>query len=391
MSGTEPRAPVRCRGLPFGTSKLTLGHETGYKNAMGALVGRSKTVAMVFILGQAAVLLAVGCHTPSPRPASSPTVSASGPQRRDLWSERADGDVIQLRTILLTARSEYFALTYWSGGLRVNGFLGRPLHPSGRLPAIVWNRGGNRDFGATDGRWMVPYVEAGYVAVGSQYRGGGGSEGTDTFGGADVEDVLNLVALLKRLPEVDPARIGMVGYSRGGMMTYRALREDARRGLNDIRVAATVGGGADIGDLDERPDMLPVYLGTIGCAPWACPEEYADRSAVNWAGELRAPLLLLHGEADDRVSVDQSRRLAEKMSGAGRTVKLIAYPGDDHGLTAHDGGLPEILRWMGEHLGLLPDSYSKELLVPAAGEVLRSWPMPAQVTQPDPATNAGGR
>jgi len=47
---------------------------------------------------------------------------------------------------------------------------------------------------------MVPYVEAGYVTVGSQYRGGGGSEGTDAFGGADVEDVLNLVALLKRLP-----------------------------------------------------------------------------------------------------------------------------------------------------------------------------------------------
>jgi dipeptidyl aminopeptidase/acylaminoacyl peptidase len=239
---------------------------------------------------------------------------------------------------------------------------------------------------------MVPYVEAGYVTVGSQYRGGGGSEGKDGFGGDDVEDVLNLVAMLKRLPEVDPARIGMVGYSRGGMMTYRAVREDARRGLNDIRVAASVGGVGDYLHHDEeRPDMVPVFLATIGCAPWACPEEYVERSAVNWAGELRAPLMLLHGEADDRVPVDQSLRLAAKMREAGRSVKLITYPGEDHGLTAHEGGLPEILRWLGEHLGMAPETYSRVRVVPAAEEVFRSWPMQVPMAQPDPATNAGDR
>jgi dipeptidyl aminopeptidase/acylaminoacyl peptidase len=247
--------------------------------------------------------------------------------------------------------------------------------------ASTWNRGGNRDFGALDARALVPYVEAGFVAAGSQYRGGGGSEGHDTFGGDDVEDVLNLVTLLKSLPEVDAKRIGMVGYSRGGMMTYRALREDARRGLNDIRVAATVGGVADYVELDkERQDMVPVYLATVGCAPWSCPDDFVARSAMHWADEMRAPLLLLHGEADDRVPVEQSVRLAAKLREAGRPVKLVTFPGDDHGLSAHEYGLTEIFPWLGAHLGVPPETLTRDRILPLAQEVFRSWPREVDTT-----------
>jgi dipeptidyl aminopeptidase/acylaminoacyl peptidase len=315
------------------------------------------------------------CH-PATYPSPGVTADSVVTVREGSSRPHVDGEIATLRPILATRRSEYFALTYWSGGLRVNGYLGRPRARASRLPAIVWNRGGNRDLGVLDARRLIPYVEAGFVAAGSQYRGGGGSEGKDSFGGEDVEDVLNLVTLLKRLPEVDPARIGMVGYSRGGMMTYRALREDARRGRNDLRVAATVGGLADLLHLDLRPDMLSVYMATIGCAPGGCPEEYRARSAVRWGGEIRAPLLLLHGEDDVRVDVEQSRRLADEMTRAGRPVKLVTYPGDDHELSAHEGGLPEILPWLGAHLGVPPETLTGEAVLPRAGEVYRAWPVP---------------
>jgi len=302
----------------------------------------------------------------------------------EVTAAHADGTIIELRPLLMTDRSEYLALTYWSGGLRVKGYLGRPRATSERLPAIVWNRGGNRDFGALDARALVPYVEAGFVAAGSQYRGGGGSEGRDSLGGDDVEDVLNLVTLLKGLPEVDPGRIGMVGYSRGGMMTYRALREDARRGKHDIRVAATVGGVADYVNHDlERPDMVPVFLATVGCEPRSCPAEFVERSAVHWAGEIRAPLLLLHGEADDRVPVQHSMRLAAKLEEAGRPVKLVIFRGDDHGLTAHEQGLSEILLWLGEHLGVPRERYARERVLPLARDVFSRWP--AETAAPDEA------
>ncbi|HVN31382.1 MAG TPA: hypothetical protein VMT45_05310, partial [Thermoanaerobaculaceae bacterium] len=114
----------------------------------------------------------------------------------------ANGAIASLDLIVRTAHSEYYALTYWSDGLRVKGFLGRPTKGTG-VPAIIFNRGGHGEFGELWGQHLIAFVEAGFVAVGSQYRGACGSEGFDEFGGADVDDVVNLIPLLKGLPYVD--------------------------------------------------------------------------------------------------------------------------------------------------------------------------------------------
>jgi len=277
------------------------------------------------------------------RPSRPPAVTAS---------PSPDGTILSLDLVLRTDRSEYFALTYWSDGLRIQGFLGRP-RAGLRHPAVIWNRGGNREYGALEGWETIPFVEAGFVTVASQYRGNGGSEGQEEFGGADLADVLSLVPLLERLPEVDANRIGMVGRSRGGMMTYLALAEQGRRGTRTIKAAVTVGGVADLEDLlEERPEMTnAVYLPLIGAAPWQEPEAYRARSAVFWPERLTAPLLLLHGEADEAVPVRQSRRLAALAQAAGCPVQLVTFPGDDHALSANRFGLPLVLEWLGRHLG----------------------------------------
>lgn len=158
------------------------------------------------------------------------------------------------------------------------------------------------------------------------------------------------------------------------MMTYLALREDARRGRNSIKVAATVGGLADLFDLEHRPDMLSVYQSTLGCEPDECPADYQARSAVRWGAEIRAPLLILHGESDDRVDVSQSVRLAEALRAAGREVQLITFPGDDHVLSHHDYGVPDILQWLGAHLRNPQDHIARERVLARAMEVYRIWP-----------------
>jgi dienelactone hydrolase len=83
----------------------------------------------------------------------------------------------------------------------------------------------------------VPSQEAD-VVVGSQYRGAAGSEGKDEFGGADLNDVMNLLPLLEALPNADPSRIGMAGFSRGALMTYLALTKTDR-----IKAAVVAGYG----------------------------------------------------------------------------------------------------------------------------------------------------
>ena len=97
---------------------------------------------------------------------------------------------------------ESLRITYRSGGLRIVGFIYKPKHTTGRkLPAIVFNRGGTADFGAIEPEELVTFyfwAKEGFVVLASNYRGGGGSEGVDEWGGRDVDDVMNLIPLAAR-------------------------------------------------------------------------------------------------------------------------------------------------------------------------------------------------
>jgi dipeptidyl aminopeptidase/acylaminoacyl peptidase len=284
--------------------------------------------------------------TPVPPPSSVPPVSPTP-------SQPTDGTIEHMSPIYETDHSAYYALTYWSDGLLINGFLGRPKSP-GKHPAIIHNRGGYDNVGALTGIEIVPYVEAGYVAAASQYRGNGGSQGKEDFGGADVHDVTNLIPLLKSLPDVDPDRIGMFGGSRGGMMAFIALKNDTLSGHHDIKAAVTAGGITDLFMWDrERNGTLAsvLWLPLIGTTPAQNPEPFQERSAVYWPDLINAPILLLHGEADTEVSINETLELADLLHKAGKTVDFVTYPNGDHPLTKYSGGDPDALAWFGYYLG----------------------------------------
>ena len=130
-----------------------------------------------------------------------------------------------------------YAITYLSDGLKVKGFLVKPKK-EGKYPCVIYNRGGNRNFGSlkiahgvfTLGR----LANEGYVIIASQYRGNEGGEGQEEFGGKDVNDVTNLIDVVKEIPEADSTRIGMYGWSRGGMMTYLALTKTDKIKVGNI-------------------------------------------------------------------------------------------------------------------------------------------------------------
>jgi len=268
------------------------------------------------------------------------------PQGTDDVAQTADGSIVSMILIHVTNSSEYYSITYMSDGLRVNGFLGRP-RAEGVHPAIIYNRGGFREYGALEGWEVALFAEAGYVSVASQYRGNAGSEGREEFGGSDVADVLNLVTLLKGLPYVDPDRIGMMGHSRGGMMTYLALKQDCLAGTGDIKAAATVGGVADLFMHYERKSYIAQM---VGATPKQDPELYESRSAICWPELIDAPLLIQHGEDDRQVSVENSLELAAALEEAGKIYELIVYPDGDHELTDHYGGVHEALAWFQRYL-----------------------------------------
>ena len=94
--------------------------------------------------------------------------------------------------------------------------------------------------------------------------------------------------------------------------------------------------------------MEQVYIGLIPEYAAHNDQTLAERSVQAWAQELppRMPLLILHGEDDDRVHVSNAIRLHQRLGQLKRPNKLIVYAGDDHQLSRHrDESRAEVVRW----------------------------------------------
>lgn len=229
---------------------------------------------------------------------------------------------------------EASAITYRSDGLRIKGYYVKPKG-TGPFPCVICNRGGNRDFSPINARIIVNLLcriaSWGYIVVASQYRGGCGSEGTDEFGGADLDDVMNLFPLLDGDPAADPTRIGMYGGSRGGMMTYLALARTDRIGAAVIR-----SGVSDLTNwTEDRKDMEVVYRDLIPEFETDRENALKRRSAVYWTEKLcrTTPILILQGTADWRVNPLSALRMGEKLLKQGHPYRLVMLEGADHALT----------------------------------------------------------
>ncbi|MCA1625368.1 MAG: prolyl oligopeptidase family serine peptidase, partial [Acidobacteria bacterium] len=136
-------------------------------------------------------------------------------------------------------------IKYWSDGLKVVGYIWKPKNSQGKkFPLVIFNRGGNRERSKLE-PWMAggfyDFVSNGFVVIGSQYRGVDGGEGKEEYGGADVRDVLNLIPLAKSLGYADMNNVFMFGNSRGGMMTYLALKNNI-----PVNAAAVMSGVTDL-------------------------------------------------------------------------------------------------------------------------------------------------
>jgi acetyl esterase/lipase len=211
------------------------------------------------------------------------------------------------------------------------------VHSSGTHPCVVLLHGGF---------WRARYdldlmrplaravVEVGFAAANVEYRRvaqpGGGYPGTQ----ADVAAALDLVA---GVPEVDADRLVVVGHSAGGQL---ALWCGGRHRLP----AGAVGAEAD----SARPVAIVSLAGVcdlvqaaragtgrgavsdlLGGGPNDVPDAYRIASPVELL-PLGVPTLLVHGDADESVPVEQSRRYAQAAQKAGDPVELVELPGVGH-------------------------------------------------------------
>ncbi|MFN3872577.1 MAG: alpha/beta hydrolase family protein [Ignavibacterium sp.] len=229
-------------------------------------------------------------------------------------------------------------ITYLSDGLKVKGYFAYPNDSSKKYPCIIWCRGGYGNAGAIDkftARGIFGQLASwGYCVFASQYRGNDGSDGHDDFGGDDVNDVLNLIPLADEIPQADKNIWGIEGWSRGGMMTYLTLTR-----TNIFKAAVVLGGIANLRcNADESKFMRRLYEHSLGNFT---DEEFKrrceERSIINFPEKLpkETPLLLIHGNADERVLPHDSIDLSYKLLEHKIPFRLVMLEGGDHFLKSH--------------------------------------------------------
>ena len=247
----------------------------------------------------------------------------------------------------------YYAY-YLSEGLKIYALLTIPNAdaPEGGWPAIVFNHGYIPPNVYKTTERYIAYVDeiakAGYVVFRIDYRGHDASEGeaTGAYGSPGYQiDVLNAVASIKQLPEVNPEKIGMWGHSMGGYLTLRAMviSKDVKVGVIWAGVVASypdlLYNWRRTGSFTPSPSSRGVGWRTRWIEAFGTPEDnpvfWDSVSATSYLADLSGPLQLHHGTKDEDVPLEFSIRLAEQARNAGQIADLYTYEDDNHNISAN--------------------------------------------------------
>lgn len=251
--------------------------------------------------------------------------------------------------------TEVYSIVYLSDGIKVRGYIAHPknINPDEKFPCIIWNRGGALNKGSIDNfnaRGMFGLMASwGYFVLATMYRGSIEGEGKEEFGGKDVNDVLNLMHLAEEFPFADTSCWGIEGWSRGGLMTYLALRREHK-----FKCAILNGAIADVRKSFHGTHKIHALFNHIFNRP-ITEEELDNRSPNLFADELpkATKYLLLHGGADKTISPLQTIEMAQKLSELGIQYRLIIFEGGDHFLKSLRKEVDEQRKnWYNKHLKL---------------------------------------
>ena len=241
-------------------------------------------------------------------------------------------------------------VAFRSGSLILRGILVSPVG-DGPFPAVVYARGGNREYGKLrflDVVRMLAIARGGRVVLAPEYRGEGGSEGEPELAGGDVEDLLAAVTALEAWPRATTERLGLVGLSRGGLVAAWALTrgpifDAAVLIAPDLDLEATAARRPQLDELVYSRSVAGYAEDRSAALKRASPIHAVDRMA-------RTPTLVLHGAADLRVHPSASLELSRRFLDRDHPHRLLILEHGDHALMGHTPRVRwEIEEWLSSH------------------------------------------
>ena len=211
------------------------------------------------------------------------------------------------------------------------------------LPPLIVNVHGGPS-GVWSNDWDVYrsqiLVAAGYAVLRPNIRGGMGrgvafaDAVLGDMGGKDFQDVLAGVDYLIREGRVDGDRVGIMGWSYGGFMSAWAVTQTDR-----FKAAIMGAGVCDFHSFHAQsniPDWDMRFLSNEVITPSAHPEIYRERSAITYVQRVTTPTLIVHGENDECVPVNQAYEFYRALCENNVPTELVVYPREGHGLAERD-------------------------------------------------------
>jgi len=247
-------------------------------------------------------------------------------------------------------------------GLQISGYLTLPKDVKQNsqpfLPTIILPHGGPtaRDWQRYD--YQVQFlVNRGYAVFQMNFRGSSGygfdfeKAGYGQWGQAMQDDITDGVYWLINQGVSDPNRICIYGASYGG---YAALM-GAVRTPDIFQCSVSLNG---VSDLNQIVKYAKKSIGPFGAMHIG--NERTDRKALrqhsplNRADDVDIPVLLVHGNYDRTVPIDQSIQMAKALKNSEKQVKFVVLEGSGHSLRQRrhrNRFLTELEMFLGEHLG----------------------------------------
>ncbi|GAC1490020.1 MAG: S9 family peptidase [Flavisolibacter sp.] len=221
-----------------------------------------------------------------------------------------------------------------SDGIMISGILYRLPQLKGKLPLLLFIHGGpvaQDNFGFDMDRQM--YAAAGYLVASVNYRGstGRGSAFTKAiygdWGHKEVMDIIGAANYLIQQGWVDEARMGIAGWSYGGISTNYTIATDQRF------KAAVSGAGSSLQlSMYGVDQYITQYENELG-PPWKNKDKWIDLSYPFFhADRIKTPTLFMASQNDFNVPVAGAEQMYQALKSLGVPTGLVIYPYQNHGI-----------------------------------------------------------
>jgi dipeptidyl aminopeptidase/acylaminoacyl peptidase len=243
-------------------------------------------------------------------------------------------------------------------GTEVHGILRKPAGAAAgrKLPLVVRIHGGPAGQDAFGFDFEKEVLAAqGYAVLAPNYRGSSGRGKEYTVAifadwcNKEVRDIRGMVDKLIESGVADESRLGVGGWSYGGILTDCVIAEDQR-----FKAATSGAGVSNVLGMYGHDQYVVQYDLELG-QPWKNPELWLKMSkAFMSADKIRTPTLFLGGAVDWNVPVLGGEQMYQALKSNRVDTELIVYPGETHGIrrpSFQKDRLDRYVKWYGKYLG----------------------------------------